>query len=600
MEREREERGSQMPVVLMALLAALLAFGALRMQYAGILPFSYAFSDIFLFAGLYLWFYWRAGRNKISSYRGYVLPVLFAVFMLLGVSYRNLGSWDQCFGSGLNFIKSAVAFTGYVILFKGILQEVFALLERMNTLKDSKSSLLLWLFGPKCFFHVFSTIFLLWMPFILLSYPGGSCVDVSYQIKEVLGEAPFSTQQPLVHTLLVGGCVKLGYLLLHSYNAGLFFYILLQSLVFAAILAYSVETLRKRKVPNSFLAVGLGIYGLVPIYANFASMAIKDTLFAAFLLLYVVFMAECLWEFEIGGRLSVRAGTGMAVAAALTMLFRNNGIYVILAGTAAFAVFLWKPRRKVCIAAAKRLFNWGILIGPFVIYFLLTIGLSQVLHAENVGSREMLSLPLQQTARYARDYGEEITDEEKRAIEAVLGEYSTLGEVYDPDISDPVKNRFSAKASPQELAAYFKVWALQFAKHPDAYVQAAFQGAYGWFYPGVNNSIRYEGLLPIFYRPALLAGVERRLNGWYEFWDSIPLLGLLQNAGFYTWSLFVFIAFVRKKRKKAELVLCMPACVSLLICIASPAFFLHIRYAFPIMFTMPFLFGTLCINKDEA
>lgn len=597
MERAREERGSQIPVVLMALLAALLVFCALRMQYAGILPFSYAFSDIFLFTGLYLWFYWRAGRNKISSYRGYVLPVLFAVFMLLGASYRSLGSWDQCFGSGLNFIKSAVAFTGYVILFRSILQEVFILLESLNTLQDGRSSLLQWLFGSKCFFRVYCIIFLMWLPFILASYPGGSCVDVSYQIKEVLGEVPFSTQQPLVHTLLVGGCVKLGYLLFHSYNAGLFFYILLQSFVFAGILAYSVETLRKRKVSNLFLAVCMAIYGIVPMYANFASMAIKDTLFTAFVLLYVVFMAEFLWEFQMEGQLSVRSGAGMAIAALSAMLFRNNGIYVVLTGMAALMVFLWKQRRKVCTTAVRKMIFAGTLCLTFALYAFISAGLSRMLHAENVGSREMLSLPLQQTARYAMLHREETTDEERQAIEAVLGDYGSLGETYNPDISDPVKSRFSSEASSEELAAYFKAWAAQFFKHPDTYVQAVFHGAYGWFYPGVNNSVRYEGLLPIFHRPVLLAGIERRLNGWYDFWDSLPLLGLLENAGFYTWSLFVFIAFAHRKGEGKGLVLSMPACISLLICIASPAFFLHIRYAFPIMFIMPFLFGTLCVKE---
>lgn len=597
MEKAREERRGQMPVVLLTLLAALSVFCALRMQYAIIQPFSYDFSDIFLFAGLFLWFYWRAGRKKISSYRGCVLPVLFAVFMVLGASYRSVGSWDRCFGSWLNFAKSALAFTGYVILFRSILQEVFIFLERLDTLQDGRTSLLQWLFGSKSFFRVYCIIFLLWLPFLLASYPGGSCVDVSYQIKEVLGEVPFSTQQPLVHTLLVGGCVKLGYQLFHSYNAGLFFYILLQSLVFAGVLAYSVETLRKRKVSKYFLAVCVAIYCIVPMYANFASMAIKDTLFSAFVLLYVVFIAEFLWKFEMEEQLSLRSGTGMAIAALAAMLFRNNGIYVVLAGTAALMVFLWKRRRKICVAAVTKGIFGGTLCLPFVLYAFISAGLSQVLHAENVGSRELLSLPLQQTARYAMLHGEEVADEERLAIEAVLGDYDSLGEDYNPDISDPVKSRFSSEASAEELAAYFKAWAAQFIKHPDTYVQAVFHGTYGWFYPGVNNSVRYEGLLPIFHRPALLAGIERRLNGWYDFWDSLPFLGLLENAGFYTWALFVFIAYAHGKKMGEGLVLSMPACISLLICIASPAFFLHIRYAFPIMFIMPFLFGTLCVKE---
>lgn len=60
------------------------------------------------------------------------------------------------------------------------------------------------------------------------------------------------------------------------------------------------------------------------------------------------------------------------------------------------------------------------------------------LEIANTSVREMLSVPFQQTARYAKYYGDEISEEDKEIIDKVLG-YDDLGERYEPDLSDKVK-----------------------------------------------------------------------------------------------------------------------------------------------------------------
>lgn len=64
--------------------------------------------------------------------------------------------------------------------------------------------------------------------------------------------------------------------------------------------------------------------------------------------------------------------------------------------------------------------------------------------------REALSLPFQQTARYALEYGNEITEEEAAVISNIL-DYEHLAENYNPRISDPVKRTFNKNATREEL-----------------------------------------------------------------------------------------------------------------------------------------------------
>lgn len=52
--------------------------------------------------------------------------------------------------------------------------------------------------------------------------------------------------------------------------------------------------------------------------------------------------------------------------------------------------------------------------------------------------KEMFSLPFQQTARYVKEYGDEISEEEREIIAKVL-DYDSLAEIYEPMTADPVK-----------------------------------------------------------------------------------------------------------------------------------------------------------------
>lgn len=54
-------------------------------------------------------------------------------------------------------------------------------------------------------------------------------------------------------------------------------------------------------------------------------------------------------------------------------------------------------------------------------------------------TKEMLSVPFQQTARYIKEYSDEVTEKEKEVIDRVLN-YDTLSERYDTDRSDKVKD----------------------------------------------------------------------------------------------------------------------------------------------------------------
>ncbi len=524
-----------------------------------------------------------AARNSHS-----VLAGLFSVFLLIGNSYYEYGSWAYCFGSFVNFIKFAGAFLGYSFLLHGLLMWLGDFLDKSQMVSERPH-----FFSKRGFWKAFFILIGAYIPFLLLSYPGNLCWDAIGQIEQVILGSGYSSHHPLVHTLIMGGIVELGNILFHSYEIGVFMYMLLQLTVFAAALASTVWLLAKRGVNGTVLKCLVGLYAIAPIYSNMASTVIKDVPFVSFVIGYVICVSLLL---ESPEKLRQKGFVAIFILLQLgVILFRNNGIYVVCIGGVIIAAYLWKGySMKERLGSIAVLFAVSVLVSRIILTILM-----EVLNAAPGSTGEMLSIPFQQTARYLQLYRTELTVEEREAIETVLGDVNTVAAKYDPDISDPVKALFNKYASGRELIAYFKTWFICFWKHPLVYIEAFFQHVYGWFHPGVTNAIRYETQYDLIRQEGLFPQASKLVLFYYRFANRFTPLGILENVGLYVWGLIYMTVYNWKRKAAAQNMMFVPLWISLLICMASPCFFLHPRYAFPIMFTLPFLICFMISSKRE-
>ena len=92
----------------------------------------------------------------------------------------------------------------------------------------------------------------------------------------------------VLYTIILGFFVKLGRFLFQSENIGIFIYTVLQVLFTAWVLAYSLYQLKKCGVNAGIRGIILLFFCLFPWIPRYAMMATKDTLFADFLLLYLL------------------------------------------------------------------------------------------------------------------------------------------------------------------------------------------------------------------------------------------------------------------------------------------------------------------------
>ena len=68
-------------------------------------------------------------------------------------------------------------------------------------------------------------------------------------------------------------------------------------------------------------------------------------------------------------------------------------------------------------------------------------------NAEASSMGEMLSVPLQQTARFVKYHEEDVSASDKEIIDSIV-DYSILADNYDPRIADPIKGNYRDKEQP--------------------------------------------------------------------------------------------------------------------------------------------------------
>lgn len=551
---------------------------------------EYSFNGLLIFVVAAVFVCWmrRSGYAKVYSPKP--LPFFFSFCLLVGRSYASAGSWSYCFGNIFRVIGFMMAFAGYAVLFHYLIA-LFLSFYQKSAASEWRPEWITRLLGEKSFRNVFLLLMIVWLPVILLSYPGNLCYDCLGQIEQGLGLTSYSTHHPLLHTLIISGIIKAGKFFTGSNDTGLFLYILLQAAALAAALAGTVSRLAKRQVSYAIRFAVVCVYVFAPMYSNMVSTAIKDIPFMAAVIWYILLLEELVTEGFEDRRPAF--WVRLVLVQALAGLLRNNGIYVVvLTGIILTIVYRKRAERKKTL-----LLLLCMVILPFLVYKTGNEIMVHTLSAEKGSIAEMLSVPFQQTARYLQLYRHELTAEETAAIEGVLADVDTVAANYDPDIADPVKALYQKDAGFGELAAYFKVWFTCFFKHPAVYIEAFFVHVYGWFDPGVTNAVRYEAISDLFRQRGLFSGADKLLVFVYRFAEYIPFLALLENVGFYTWLLFILAGLaIREKAEKG--ILLVPLFISLLICMVSPCFYLHPRYAYPIMFTIPFLYGIMNGGKN--
>lgn len=433
----------------------------------------------------------------------------------------------------------------------------------------------------------FLVIFICWLPYLFVFYPGSVCHDGYNQLNQSVGIRPISNKHPILGTYLLGIFFRVGRLI--NDNFGIFLYICFQTLVLASVFAFSVVQIRKIGMGLKACVSAMLYFALVPIWGAYTQAVVKDSFYSGIFLWFVLCflnMADTLFDSDKKNPAGKQL-LWFGISAFLVCALRQNGKYIVFPAVLALAVVSFRKWKKFFL----------VFLALLTVVTVYDKGIVPATGATPISRRAAYSVPFQQTAKYFREYPQEITEEEYNAVNQVL-QADIIAQRYNPRLSDPVKNTFRNEASGEAVRDYLKVWFQMFWKHPGTYLEAFFQQCSGYLDPFHLNCPM--GTFQNYIKGAPIATgdldvhyiygdqLRNRMSLYENTWMEIFPLTLLTYPGAYTWITLFCILFLCKKRKWKQLTVMLIPVFHILTCMASPVNG-YLRYMLPLMAASPAL-----------
>ena len=530
---------------------------------------------------------------KIKIRFSWLLSIIFSAGYILGYIFLQ----EKHINSGMQAFKYIVAWLVGILIYHVLIQ-IFWCLAQGDYLQKNKK-IQTWIVWQYPFVITFIFLCICWTIPIILKYPAGICWDASWQIDQGMGNTTLTSHHPVFHTMLMAWFVKFG-MQLHSANVGIFLFCVVEAIILALIFSFAIKCLVDLQAKYWSILLAAIFFGFSPFITGYVGTVIKDVYFVAMCVLYIttliVYAAdrELFWSKCYYSILFVLATVGM-------VLFRNNGLYMCAPTALVLMVYEFKKRDN------KFIKHIVIIAMSCILAVTASKTLTHIYQPEKGSIAEALSLPIQQTSRYVKIYGNEVTEKEKKIINKVLP-YDQLGELYNPYISDPVKAHFNRSATGDDLKQYLNVWWRQFLKHPTCYVKATVQQSIVLIYPGYNNYAYYlnSNADNYFYQkeqyfttPRKIALLQQKYFKYLVGCHSVPIISLLNNMALYIMGMFCLLIFSWKKHNYNSMFFFIPLILSVLIIVAAPCIRWHVRYAFPVIYTFPLILAEFTRMRKE-
>ena len=586
-----------------------------------------------LIPGLYIVFR-NAGRAETRRMRRacFFPAAFFALNMVMGFAFEKEGSWNMLLSvADGQLLKAILAFLGWSILFYHLLLIGFRFLETVNIRKGKGAAegrttvphsfhvfrryAVLLLRHP--FATPFLTLLVLYFPYIVISYPAMFMGDtwsiivqayselgmtgVSYLSPEDLIRAGVFINQhhPVFYTLLLHGLLVIGDSLFQSLNMGIFLYSIGQTLLMISAFSWAGSSLARRNVSAGWLMAIIGYAFVHPQIHNFMFLTTKEGPYTACFIL----LMTCLFRLRMGEQ-NRKTYAILCISALGVLLLRNEGRYVLILSSL-LLMMMDRNNQKAFLAFAA----------ASLVLALGASGLYRMLGYTPGSVREMLSVPMQQTARYVREHPEDVSEEERTAIDGVL-KFDEIAGAYEPALADPVKDLYRKEANTDDLKAYLRTWAGMLIRHPGTYIEATYANYYEFFYPGEARMKYYtNGWTETIsdYTNELIEGLGKRfiLPSWSRRFrilkDSVTEAGLLNllplsllmTPSLYYWITLIFLCWAAEQKNPMAFSIIIPSAVILLITLFGPANGAYGRYLLPVTAFLPMMILMILVLRDE-
>lgn len=513
-----------------------------------------------------------------------ILSLLFACICIIGAQIEYLRAINWLWITWIKVLCLAIFLFPLFVLLIYILDDC-----RFKAAESCVKNISKW--------KIFLAIIVIWGIAYLAMFPGIYDYDSIDQTLQFLVTGNVSGHHPVLHSLLLSGFMKIGYVVFHSYEIGLGIFTLLQVL-FLAYAAMKVAWFLLQKGYNRLFWFTMCFYLCFPLHYIMSVWDTKDSIFAGFFVLVSLSLIEMadrtsgFWD----NRWNL---VKFVLYVVLMCMFRNNGLYALIL-LIPICFFCFKERRKATII----LFMLSMLI--YVSYQNILL---PSLGVKSGNIREMMSIPCQQLAKVYVETPEAYTDEEKEALLELIPEKNIMDYQYRPMISDATKNYLNSEVLKSDLPKYGKLYVSIGLKSPRKYIEAFLQNSCGFWYPNKSypdermfhpytefdmaDPNLFKGDYIYLERMSLFPQYEEILRPFFQsaVWKKIPIVSNFFVPGtYFIVLLFGISASFYRKNYKQLFVFGFWGAYWFTLLISPVAL---VRYAYPVIMCLPLMLSLI-------
>ena len=476
-------------------------------------------------------------------------------------------------------------------------------------------------------------IFLCWIPYIVLRYPGIVHLDAIEQIIEIFypkltwypDQIPeydpdsgviLLNHHPILTTLVFAIFYKLG-LVLGNVCIGLFAYTIIQAACLAFTFGLCLVYLQYCGINNILITVFCLFLALFPLNGLNATIIVKDNLFFICLILIQIGLVELLRN-ETAFLIDKRKCVAFGILMVFLSLTRHNGLYICIALMVIFFIVYHKKGRLLQITSSAAV----------VIVLIMNSLLFPAFGVISGSSLEAFSIPLQQMGRYIHEHVNDISSEDRIVIEECVKpdwDLERIAVSYQPYLSDGVKNGFKTNISSKEKQDLARIWAKWFVDDKKCFVVAAVN----MIYPAFKTFSGEQGVEPDksiittkvvdeknkaefnarLHHAEKDVGVDRENMRFFQLSlviDDIIIEKLMTTWGiralfqmdFYVWLMFAVLSVLIIKRQYKSIIILSAVGINFLITLLGPI--MYMRYFYPIACCLPLMISHALLLEEKS
>ena len=525
-------------------------------------------------------------KQIIPFFLAFILTNMQLIGFYISMKYQTLVHTHMVFRwlLGLSYVPLlCLAFLEFAV-FYALLRLLFTALERRADSELPVSPAI-----PNwCWGIVGMVIFLGWLPCLAASYPGFFNYDVTGQLPQAMyPENQYNSHHPLLHTLIMGKIITLGYNLSGQTELtfGIFLHSLVQMLFCAVVFTCFIRFILRITGRRWVVLLAVLYYALFPVIAMFAMSTTKDVTCCAILILCTI---QLYGLFENPNRFLGSWGScvGLIFCFVLLCMLRKNSIYAVVLLALAMLLRFKGYRRK---SAAM----FGIIL---TVYFLCNRGLFLALDAKAGGISEAFSVPFQQIARTYCVYGEAGFEEKELELLSQVGS-DDVWKNYNPLLADHVKNFIYFEPVKESPFEYLELWLKVGLRHPREYLMSFLENTYQAWYPGTSIITRISDHYIYYFDFDMSLRLERfskneKLLNFYEkiskeyYYQKLPGIRLLFSVGAMFWVALITFGYGLWCRDRSiiyPMLLILAFCLTnLLGPVVLVRYYLMLFYGFPV------------------